>query len=355
MNNGIEIQKKHQTIAKKLLRWFLASQEPFPWRMNWKKHRSPYHVWVSEIMLQQTVIKAVIPKYNDFIKRFPNVESLAAADENDIRPYVAGLGYYRRFDNLHRAAKIIATTNWPNSRDEWLKLPGIGPYTSGAISSIVLNEPVAAVDGNVERVYARVFGISQPVDITSTKRQITELANLLVDKSNPGDFNQALMELGQKICRPTSARCNECPIAELCHSLKEDLQDSLPIKSKKIKFKEVTLNLFLVHNHKNEWLLINRPEQSKFLSRQPGFLTAIQHKNGIKWDGNDTAKVPKDLHYLGDFSHAITNHKLTVKVYRCDETEIANEMIESGKWFSQNHIGTRLIASLDKKAWKKAL
>jgi A/G-specific adenine glycosylase len=192
-----------------LLAWYGKHQRPLPWRRD----RDPYRIWISEIMLQQTRVAAVVLRYQQFLERFPSLEGLASAREASVVNEWCGLGYYRRARYLHRAAKILVRERkgeFPQTAADWARLPGIGPYTAAAIASMAFGEPVAAIDGNVERVLGRVFGRRH------RRRDLREAAHELLDRARPGDFNQALMELGATVCLPSRPRCPDCPIRRYC-------------------------------------------------------------------------------------------------------------------------------------------
>ena len=192
-----------------LLAWYDKSQRDLPWR----KTRDPYCVWVSEIMLQQTRVAAVIPRYEKFLNKFHSVQKLASARGASVLAEWSGLGYYRRARNLHAAAKIVARAGeFPKDAEGWRELPGIGRYTAAAISSIAFNEPIAVLDGNVERVLRRLLGRSE------SSAQAWEAAQSLLDRHRPGDFNQAMMELGATVCLPGEPICVACPIRKFCRT-----------------------------------------------------------------------------------------------------------------------------------------
>jgi A/G-specific adenine glycosylase len=192
-----------------LLTWYGNNRRDLPWRNN----RDPYRVWVSEIMLQQTRVAAVVVRYADFLKRFPSVRKLASARESSVLAQWRGLGYYRRARNLHAAAKIVARAgSFPQNSESWHALPGIGRYTSAAIASIAFNEPIAVLDGNVERVLRRLLGGAH------SSAKLWNSAQHLLDQERPGDFNQAMMELGATICVPGKPQCDNCPIQKFCRT-----------------------------------------------------------------------------------------------------------------------------------------
>jgi len=232
LQNSLDPKRANQ--AQKALRtWYLGNARDLPWRSE----PSLYGTWLSEIMLQQTRVETGVPKWHAFREMFPSVADLARASEDEVLKAWEGLGYYRRARLLHRAAKAIHEAgDFPSTHAEWLALPGIGPYTAAAIASIGLGEPVAAVDGNVQRVVARWAGITQAVDSKEGARAVEQVANALLDKNHPGDHNQAVMELGALVCSPRAAQCEACPLAATCTSAgREEAWASLPVKQPKKK------------------------------------------------------------------------------------------------------------------------
>jgi A/G-specific adenine glycosylase len=213
----------------RLLRWYDRHRRDLPWR---RRSSDPYAQWVAEVMLQQTRVETVVGYYERFLKRFPTVESLARADHQTVLKHWEGLGYYRRIHHLHEAARGIAVNGrvMPQSADDLRKLKGVGAYTAAAIASIAYGEPVAAVDGNVARVLARLFAIREDVLSTTGKRRVQALADQLLSPKRPGDFNQAWMDLGSLICTPQSPACGRCPMNQECQAHERGLADKLPIR-----------------------------------------------------------------------------------------------------------------------------
>lgn len=207
-----------------LLKWYDAHGRTLPWRET----RDPYPVWVSEAMLQQTQVATVLPYYASWMSRFPTVEALARADLEEALALWQGLGYYRRGRMLHSGAREVLEHGWPKSAAEWRQIPGVGRYTAAAIASICLGEPIAVVDGNVERVYARLTGSES----TGTKlhREAWTWAQEQLYAKRPGDWNQAMMELGARICTPRNPKCRECPVAHLCMARLTHRESVLPIR-----------------------------------------------------------------------------------------------------------------------------
>ncbi len=219
-------------IARPLLQWYRKRARDLPWR----KTRDPYAIWVSEIMLQQTRVQAVIPYYEQFLRRFPTVQKLARARIDSVLKLWEGLGYYSRARNLHEAAKQIVSRydgRLPDTRAELLSLPGIGVYTAGAVASIAFGRQEPVVDGNVIRVLCRVFRIRKDPKQTETRKHIWSIARDLLPAIAPGDFNQALMELGAEVCLPQTPYCGACPLRRTCLARRHSEQTRLPVRRRK--------------------------------------------------------------------------------------------------------------------------
>lgn len=224
--------KSLRALRHRLLAWFRANRREHPWRRD----RNPYRVWLAEVMLQQTRIAAVIPYYEKFLARFPDFESLARAPEQEVLRLWAGLGYYSRARNLQRAAREIVATHdgkFPDDFAATLALPGIGRYTAAAVLSIAFDSPHAALDGNVARVLARLEAIRGDLRAPGRWKKLDASAQAMLARDAPGDWNQAMMELGETICTPKSPRCSECPVAAMCAARKRGLVDLIPAARKK--------------------------------------------------------------------------------------------------------------------------
>ena len=232
-------------LSNQLILWYLSNKRDLPWRST----RNPYHIWLSEIILQQTRVDQGMAYYLKFIKVFPTVNDLAAASEEQVLKLWQGLGYYSRARNLHFSAKYVVeqlSGVFPSTYDEILKLKGVGDYTASAIASFCFNEVAAVVDGNVYRVLSRYFGISTPINSTKGIKEFKLLAQELIDVKDPGTHNQAIMEFGARMCKPQNPDCISCPLNESCVAVSEKLIKNLPVKVKKIKIKQRFFNYLVI-------------------------------------------------------------------------------------------------------------
>lgn len=240
-----------------LTRWYSINKREMPWRST----KEPYKIWLSEIILQQTQVKQGLPYYEVFVKSFPTVFDLANSSEETVLKLWQGLGYYSRARNLHFTAKHIADQHggtFPNSYEQLLKLKGVGDYTASAIASICFNEPTAVVDGNVYRVLSRYFGIQTPINSLAGIKEFKTVAQKLIDNSNPGDHNQAIMEFGAEQCKPSNPDCSVCPLHKGCYAFKHDMIHQLPVKTKKAKVKKKYFNYVVLVSKNEETVLEKR-------------------------------------------------------------------------------------------------
>ena len=289
-----------------LLNWFKTAKRDLPFRQT----KDPYSIWISEIMAQQTQIDTLIPYYNRFIDRFPDVISLAEASEDDVIKVWEGLGYYSRARNLHQAAKMIVADNngvFPNRFDQLIKLPGIGPYTGGAIASIAFNEKVSAVDGNVLRVISRYCNSFDDIGAAKTKKSMTQWIESILPAA-AGDFNEALMELGALVCTPQSPKCLLCPIRCGCQSFSAGTTDQIPIKKKKQK--QITKKMEVGIVKQNGGLFFIRRPESGLLSGMWSFPiaeTAAGNGNDIKKKLGDYFPALSDPVFIGESRHVFSH------------------------------------------------
>jgi A/G-specific adenine glycosylase len=243
-----------------LLAWYDAERRDLPWRARGRKKQDPYRVWLSEIMLQQTTVKAVIPYYEKFVARWPTVGDLAAAPLDDVLAMWAGLGYYSRARNLHQCAVAVAARadgQFPRAEAELLELPGIGPYTAAAIAAIAYGAPATPVDGNIERVVSRLFAVTHP--LPGAKREIKRLAATLTPAKRAGDHAQAMMDLGATVCTPRRPSCLMCPLQQDCHAHARGIAETLPKKAAKAERPVRYGTAFLVLREDGAVLLRKRP------------------------------------------------------------------------------------------------
>ncbi|MBC8543459.1 A/G-specific adenine glycosylase [Bianquea renquensis] len=242
-----------------LVTWYRGVKRDLPWRRT----KDPYAIWVSEIMLQQTRVEAVMGYYTRFMAAFPTIAELAYADEDAVLKLWEGLGYYSRAKNLQRAARVVCERYggiFPSEYEAVRALPGIGDYTAGAILSIAFDKPYPAVDGNVLRVMARLYGIQQDILLPKTKTVITDILTECYPKDSASDFAQSLMELGAMVCIPQTPRCGQCPICDHCSAYSAGTQADLPLRRKKEKPQEIQLRIAILRNEKGEVLMTRRPD-----------------------------------------------------------------------------------------------
>ena len=241
-------------FAAKIEQWYQLNKRALPWRET----TNPYYIWLSEIILQQTRVEQGRAYYERFVAAFPTVQALAAASEEQVLLLWQGLGYYSRARNLHKAAQQIAALgDFPSDYNGILSLPGVGPYTAAAIASFAYGQPYAVVDGNVFRVLSRYFGIETPIDSTQGKKEFLVLADELLDKKQPALYNQAIMDFGAVVCKPSGADCALCPLCETCMAYAQNQVQKLPVKGKKIEHKTRWFSYVYVCTDKEE-VLINR-------------------------------------------------------------------------------------------------
>lgn len=313
-----------------MVRWFRENSRPLPWR----KSTYPYRIWISEIMLQQTTVKAVIPYFKKFVKRFPNVTSLATAKLEEVYEYWAGLGYYSRARNIHKAAdKISKMKSFPKTYTELLKLPGFGDYTARAVSSQAFAEKVGVVDGNVIRVLCRRFGLKIEHWKNKDKKILQEIADHYAQLQPPSEINQAFMEIGATICTPHNPTCLLCPLKGHCVALKEQRLSELPLKKPRREMEIWQWNVEFVE--KNGRIAFVSNEYAPFLKKQLILPGKAQKKKA----------APKAY----DFQHGITHHKIYVKISRkrsnFDSAKIADVI-----WLTPKQLKEKVPFSLIQKA-----
>jgi A/G-specific adenine glycosylase len=314
-------ESARQKFRKRLLAWYDRNQRDLPWRRD----KDPYRVWLSEIMLQQTRVAAVLEHYRQFLRRFPSVEKLAKAREASVLAAWSGLGYYRRARMLHAAARQIVAEyggEFPASAGELRDLPGIGRYTAAAIASIAFGESMAVVDGNVERVLERIQGRALAGE------ELWLEAESLLHRSRPGDFNQAMMELGATVCLPRQPNCRACPVVELCASRGE-----LAKPAKKTRQKKREIHYALARRDRSV-LLVRRPDVASLM---PGMWELPEIPAGV--DGKTSLTL----------RHSITVTDYTVRVR---EESLPENL--PGKWIAQSRLNTTALTGLARKILRAA-
>ena len=321
-----------EELRSALLGWYAKNRRDLPWRRT----RDPYAIWISETMLQQTRVAAVLPYYERFLTRFPDLESLASAPGEEVLARWAGLGYYYRARNLQKAAQSMAEAGrFPGDYETIRTLPGVGDYTAAAVASIAFGLPHAVLDGNVFRVLSRLR--ADPTDISSAKgrKHFSAIADSLLDREQPGPFNQALMELGATVCLSKNPHCLLCPIAQHCAAKRLGEQSRFPVNRKKQVSVKEERTLFWIERE-NQVLAWQRPLTERLM---PGF-----------WELPEMEQLPgiKPGRVLGAFRHGITIHDYTFSVVQC-KPPVA---IGCCEWLPLSGLGARPISTIFNKALK---
>ncbi|MGL4818719.1 MAG: A/G-specific adenine glycosylase [Bacilli bacterium] len=306
---------KEKSFGGALLQWYEVAKRDLPWRQS----RDPYYIWVSEVMLQQTRVDTVIPYYNRWIERFPTITHFAEASEEEVLKMWEGLGYYRRVKNLHTAIKEVNeqyNANVPQNYEQFHALKGVGDYTAGAVMSIAYGMPKPAVDGNVMRVYTRLYNSDLDIAKVSTKRQIETWVSETMVKSDPSSFNQALMELGATVCTPKKPACLHCPVLAWCEAYEAGTVDQLPVKTKAKKNRIEQFAVVVLWNLKGDVYVTQRPENGllggmwDFL-----FLQASEEEELCALITSIFETPPKNLSYWGEEKHIFSHITWEMKVY----------------------------------------
>ena len=334
-------------------------------RAPWRGEKDPYRIWVSEAMLQQTRAETVRHRYPAFIERFPTLAALADAPLDAVLAEWQGLGYYGRARNLHRAARQVVNLEGgaiPETRDALLALPGVGPYMAGAIASIAFGERCAAVDGNVLRVMSRILDLSLPVDTPPAQKNIREETQALVPRARPGDFNQALMDLGARICLPKNPDCARCPVRVLCAGHEAGTQNALPVKT--AKKPPAPYTLFQFRAERNGLVLLTQRDKAGLFGGMwelPGFMEAGHLEKGDPrrlrtqcagligegWrPGRELARITRTL----------THRKIMFVVHLAENfNESASQASQDGVlWASEEEFRSLAVSTAQRAAWRAA-
>ncbi|MBD1941388.1 A/G-specific adenine glycosylase [Coleofasciculus sp. FACHB-712] len=329
-------------FRRSLLAWYSQNGRDLPWR----HHPDPYAIWVSEIMLQQTQVKTVIPYYQRWLAQFPTIETLAAADLQQVLKAWQGLGYYARARNLHKASQeIIQRHNgiFPTHLSDVLALSGIGRTTAGGILSAAFNQPVAILDGNVKRVLARLVAL--PVPPTKATKPLWQLSESLLDPEQPRDFNQALMDLGATICTPHNPACNRCPWMSHCRAYNLNIQSTLPMRETSSPIPHKNIGVAVIWNEQKEILIDRRP--------QNGLLGGLWEFPGGKLEPGETVEecIKREIQeelgieievgkHLITIDHTYTHFRVTLNVHHCRHLTGIPQPIESDeiRWVTLDEI-----------------
>lgn len=311
--------------------WYSKNKRPLPWRNN----NDPYQVWLSEIILQQTRVEQGLPYYIRFLEFFPSVHDLAAASEEQVLKLWQGLGYYSRARNLHKAAKQVSIKfdgRFPDNYNDLLTLKGVGPYSAAAIASICFNEPVAVVDGNVHRFLGRLFAIEKAVDTSEGKKYYQQVAQALLDKNQPGDFNQAMMEFGATVCTPRQPKCIACPLSPHCAAKTTNRIGQFPVKARSTAVKPLFMHYFVIRHNGGIYLqkrsehgiwanMYEFPAISSAKEISPDQIKSKTRELGIPEAALTETSKP--------IQHLLTHRRITAQfsLYNLQEFQPANEMI----------------------------
>ena len=334
--------------ATRLLKWYDKNRRDLPWRAKPGQTADPYRVWLSEIMLQQTTVAAVGPYYRKFLKQWPSVHSLAAAELDDVLAVWSGLGYYARARNLHSAAKVIADEHcgvFPHDAARLRKLPGVGVYTAGAIAAIAFDAPEVAVDANAERVLARYFAVKEP--LPKAKSALREHGLALLPKFRSGDFAQAMMDLGALICTPQSPACMQCPWMRSCRGRQLRIADQLPRKAAKRERPLKRGAAFVVRDANGAVLLVKRPEN--------GLLASMWQPPLGPWTSafpspaNALKQAPFDAPWKkhpGIIRHGFTHFEIEFEVYAA---RVSARPACEGRWVEARDLGSTALPTVMRK------
>ena len=350
---------ERRRFRRRILSWYDREKRELPWRGE----KNPYRIWVSEAMLQQTRVDTVRRRYPAFIERFPTPASLADAPLDAVLAEWQGLGYYGRARNLHRAARqVVSGGAMPKTREALLALPGVGPYMAGAIASIAFGERCAAIDGNVLRIMSRVLNLSIPISSPPAKKAIGEETQALIPRARPGDFNQALMDLGARICLPKNPDCAICPVRDMCAGCEAGTQGDLPVKT--AKKPPVPVTVFQFRAERNGLVLLTQREKTGLFGGMwelPGFMEEGHHEKadprrlrahcarllGPAWrPGRELARTRRTL----------THRKILFIVYQAEnfggEPPQANQ--DGLLWASEKDFRTLAVSTAQRAAWRAA-
>jgi A/G-specific adenine glycosylase len=333
-------------FARALLRWYDREQRDLPWR----RAPDPYRSLVSEFMLQQTVVATVIPYFERFVARFPDFRALAAAAEEEVLAHWSGLGYYARARNLHRAARAIAAAGFPGDEGGLRALPGVGPYTAAVLAAIVLGARTFALDGNAARVMARLTAEERPIDVPEVRVSLREVGERLVPRARPGDFAQAVMELGATTCTPSSPRCDACPVSRFCQARAQDRAADLPARTPRVAKRLVRVTCVAVER-RGKVLLVRRPAGVLLAGT---WALPWEEKTAGETDAEAGRRVLEGLGLVaagkvemaGMVRHVFTHRDLTAQVLRAEAEGTARG---EARWVAEREMTGLALSSFARK------
>ncbi|HEX6302850.1 MAG TPA: A/G-specific adenine glycosylase [Anaerolineales bacterium] len=338
----------------RLLEWYAQHARQMPWR----DHKDAYVIWVSEIMLQQTQVDTVTPYFERWLTRFPDIESVAAATQQEVLSEWEGLGYYSRARNLHRAAQILVAENdgqLPENTKALRQLPGIGRYTAAAIASMAFGKDEAALDGNIRRVLARVFDVRLPARSTEGERKLWELANENLPPGRAGDYNQALMDLGATICTPRQPDCQNCPLKASCGAYELGVQEQRPVKGPKPSLPHHTVTAAVIQDN-GSVLIAQRPQDGLLggLWEFPGgkLKAGEELPAGLRREIQEELGVEITVgNSLGVYRHAYTHFRVTLHAFQCSLVRGKPRAIEHSqiKWIRLQDLPDFPMGKLDRQ------
>ena len=318
------ILRNPEKLSKLLAEWFEENQRPLPWR----KDKDPYKIWLSEVMLQQTTVTAVLPYYEKFLLRFPTLSSLAKAQESDVMSHWAGLGYYSRARNLHKAAQLLHESGFPRRAEELLKFPGFGPYTARAVASLAFSEKVGVLDGNVIRLLTRLTAWKKPWWTTEVSKKLQTMSDQICQTESPSSVNQGMMELGRTVCTPKSPTCMLCPLRSECQSFAAGIVNMIPLPKPRRPSEHWLWKVKLIQ--KDQQVLMQKNEYAPF----PGEVKLLKTK-------------PKIFHT----THGITHHQIYIQVQKIKPTPmLMNKQKGDLKW-----VGTQELAQVSPSSMLKKI
>jgi A/G-specific adenine glycosylase len=316
---------------KRLENWFLHHQRQLPFRQN----ATPYGIWVSEVMLQQTQMETVLRYYASFMQRFPTIQSLAKATQEQVLTEVQGLGYYRRFRLLHQGAQYILEKHrgeFPNQYADVIQIPGVGHYTAGAIMAIAFNQPYPATDGNVIRVLSRFYGKKEDMRLGRSRRVIDDLHGQLVKQANPNVYIQAVMELGALVCRPVQPRCKDCPLQSSCVAFQSKQTEVIPFLSKLKTSKHREWQTLVIIKDNHLLMIKNKEELLKDMYMLPQWEDSIDVVENLL---NKNQFKPTSLVSIKTYQHVFTHQTWRMDVY---QLKVKEGEIAQGAWIHQDDL-----------------